>query len=69
VSRSATLPANAHGTGTAGEHPLNDPFALFGDDIAVFSASLAPAIILSHFDSEWGFANAKKRHIQLNTVC
>jgi hypothetical protein len=69
VNRSATLPGNAHGTGLAGEHPINDLFGLLADDIAVFSASLAPAIILSRFDSEWGFANEKKRHIQLSTVC
>lgn len=68
VNRSATLPGNAHGTGLAGEHPLNDPFGLLADDIAVFSASLAPAIILSRFEWEWGFANAKKRQIGLKIV-
>ncbi|OCJ28939.1 hypothetical protein A6U95_28275 [Serratia sp. 14-2641] len=35
--RSATIPANAHGTGPAGEHPLDDKFGPFGDDVAVFS--------------------------------
>ncbi len=37
VGRSATIAANAHGTGPAGEHPLDDQFGPFGDDVAVFS--------------------------------
>lgn len=37
VGGSATIPANAHGPGPAGEHPFDDQFGPFGDDVAVFS--------------------------------
>ncbi|MFW5394034.1 hypothetical protein V1951_22490 [Yersinia sp. 2544 StPb PI] len=37
VGRSASIPANSHGLGPAGEHPLDDQFGPFGDCMAVFS--------------------------------
>lgn len=37
VDRSATIAANAHGTGSAGEHLIDNQFGPFGDDVAVFS--------------------------------
>ena len=37
VGRSATIPSNAHGTGPAGEHALDDEFGPFWDEVAVFS--------------------------------
>lgn len=37
MGRRATIAENAHGADPAGEHPLNDQFGPFGDDVAVFS--------------------------------
>lgn len=37
VCRGATIAANAHGTGSAGEHTLDNQFGPFRDDVTVFS--------------------------------
>ncbi|CAI1984821.1 Uncharacterised protein [Serratia quinivorans] len=46
VRRGATVAANAHGTGAAGEHALDGEFGPVAEGVAVFIQVLAPAIVM-----------------------
>lgn len=45
VSRLTAITANAHGTGAAGEHALNDQFGPFGDSMTAIDEKAIPAVI------------------------